>query len=314
VSDVAADELRAACAGEVREHAALAELTTLRVGGAARVLVVAERDEDLTAVGLVCREHALPWAVVGRGSNLLVSDAGWPGVAIQLGRGFRGVEFDGDRVRAGAAEPLPSLAVRVADAGYAGFAWACAVPGTLGGAVRMNAGAHGGEMADHLVEVEVVRLRSGVRETWPLAALALTYRHSQLPDDAVVVEATMRLDRGTPEVIRAEIDGIRAWRRAHQPLNEPNCGSVFTNPPGASAGALIDAAGAKGTTVGGARVSERHANFIVTRPGATASDVQTLIERVRTRVREHAGIELTTEVARLGEFPRADLERAGDHP
>jgi UDP-N-acetylmuramate dehydrogenase len=314
VSDAAADELRAACAGEVREHAALAELTTLRVGGAARVLVVAERDEDLTAVGLVCREHALPWAVVGRGSNLLVSDAGWPGVAIQLGRGFRGVEFDGDRVRAGAAEPLPSLAVRVADAGYAGFAWACAVPGTLGGAVRMNAGAHGGEMADHLVEVEVVRLRSGVRETWPLAALALTYRHSQLPDDAVVVEATMRLDRGTPEVIRAEIDGIRAWRRAHQPLNEPNCGSVFTNPPGASAGALIDAAGAKGTTVGGARVSERHANFIVTRPGATASDVQTLIERVRTRVREHAGIELTTEVARLGEFPRADLERAGDHP
>jgi UDP-N-acetylmuramate dehydrogenase len=314
VSDAAADELRAACAGEVREHAALAELTTLRVGGAARVLVVAERDEDLTAVGLVCREHALPWAVVGRGSNLLVSDAGWPGVAIQLGRGFRGVEFDGDLVRAGAAEPLPSLAVRVADAGYAGFAWACAVPGTLGGAVRMNAGAHGGEMADHLVEVEVVRLRSGVRETWPLAALALTYRHSQLPDDAVVVEATMRLDRGTPEVIRAEIDGIRAWRRAHQPLNEPNCGSVFTNPPGASAGALIDAAGAKGTTVGGARVSERHANFIVTRPGATASDVQTLIERVRTRVREHAGIELTTEVARLGEFPRADLERAGDHP
>jgi UDP-N-acetylmuramate dehydrogenase len=314
VSDAAADELRAACAGEVREHAALAELTTLRVGGAARVLVVAERDEDLTAVGRVCREHALPWAVVGRGSNLLVSDAGWPGVAIQLGRGFRGVEFDGDLVRAGAAEPLPSLAVRVADAGYAGFAWACAVPGTLGGAVRMNAGAHGGEMADHLVEVEVVRLRSGVRETWPLAALALTYRHSQLPDDAVVVEATMRLDRGTPEVIRAEIDGIRAWRRAHQPLNEPNCGSVFTNPPGASAGALIDAAGAKGTTVGGARVSERHANFIVTRPGATASDVQTLIERVRTRVREHAGIELTTEVARLGEFPRADLERAGDHP
>jgi UDP-N-acetylmuramate dehydrogenase len=303
VSDRLVEDLRAAGVEQVRPQATLAELTTLRVGGAARVLVVAERDGDLTAVGRIGREHGLPLAVIGRGSNLLVADAGWPGIAVQLGRGFRGLEFDGARVRAGAAEPLPVLAVRIADAGYAGFAWACAVPGSLGGAVRMNAGAHGGDMARHLVEVEVVRLASGVRETWPLAALGLSYRHSQLPDDAVVVQATMHLERGDAAEIRAEIDGIRAWRRTHQPLNEPNCGSVFTNPPGGSAGALIDAAGLKGTVVGGARVSERHANFIVTRPGATAADVHTLIEVVIARVREHAGVELVPEVAHLGGFP-----------
>jgi UDP-N-acetylmuramate dehydrogenase len=303
VSDRLVEDLRAAGVEQVRPQATLAELTTLRVGGPARVLVVAERDGDLTAVGRVGREHGLPWAVIGRGSNLLVADAGWPGIAIQLGRGFRGLELDGARVRAGAAEPLPVLAVRIADAGYAGFAWACAVPGTLGGAVRMNAGAHGGDMAGHLVEVEVVRLASGVRETWPLAALGLSYRHSQLPDDAVVVQATMHLERGDAAEIRAEIDGIRAWRRTHQPLNEPNCGSVFTNPPGASAGALIEAAGLKGTVVGGARVSERHANFIVTRPGATAADVHALIELVIARVREHAGVDLVPEVAHLGGFP-----------
>ena len=290
---------------EVRPDASLAALTTLRVGGPARVLVVAETDGDLAAVGRVCRHHRLAWAVVGRGSNLLIADAGWPGIVIQLGRGFRGLEFDGDLVRAGAAEPLPVLAVRIADAGWSGFAWACAVPGTLGGAVRMNAGAHGGEMADHLVDVELVRLRSGVRETWPVATLGLRYRHSELPDDAVVVGATMRFAPGDPAAVRAEIDSIRTWRRTHQPLNEPNCGSVFTNPPGDSAGRLVDAAGGKGLTVGGAQVSQRHANFIVTRPGATATDVHTLIELVQVRVRDHAGVELIPEVTRLGDFAEA---------
>ena len=293
-------ELVARCAGRVVAGASLAPMTTLRVGGPARVLVTAERDGDLTAVAEVCRTHALPWAVIGRGSNLLVADTGWPGVAVVLGRGYRGLEITEGRIVAGAAEPLPSLAVRIADAGYGGFAWACGVPGTMGGAVRMNAGAHGADMASHLTEVEVFRLSTSTREQWPLAALGLTYRHSELPDDAVVLAATMSLGTAEPAQVKAEIANIRAWRRAHQPLNEPNCGSVFTNPPGDSAGRLIDTAGGKGVAVGGAEVSGRHANFIVTRPGATASDVATLIALVVAEVERCHGVRLRPEVRRLG--------------
>ena len=307
-------ELSAACGGQVIADASLAGLTTLRVGGRARVLVTAETDADLVAVSRAGRDHGVGWAVIGRGSNLLISDAGWPGIAVTLGRGFRGVTVDGGRVQVGAAEPLPSLAVKVADAGLAGFAWACAVPGTVGGAVRMNAGAHGGQMADHLVEVEVVRLVAATRESWPLDALGLTYRHSELPDDAVVVAATLELEPGDAARTRGQIAEIRAWRRTHQPLNEPNCGSVFTNPPGDSAGRLIDVAGGKGLRVGNAEVSQRHANFIVTRPGATASDVHRLIEQMRALVRASAGVELVPEVTRLGGFEPvagADADEAG---
>lgn len=302
MTDAVVEALSDAGVSGVQADASLAQLTTLRVGGRARVLVVAERDEDLAAVGAVCGEYGLPWAIVGRGSNLLVADDGWPGIAIQLGRGFRGVEVADTVVRAGAAEPLPALAVKVADASLAGFAWACAVPGTLGGAVRMNAGAHGGEMADHLFEVEVVRLRTGTRETWPVATLGLSYRSSQLPDDAVVVGATLSLAPGDRDQTRAEIDEIRQWRRTHQPLNEPNCGSVFTNPLGDSAGRLIDVSGAKGLTVGGASVSSRHANFIVTRPGATAADVEQLIAQIQAQVETATGARLYPEVQRLGVF------------
>ena len=302
MSDPLVTQLTASVAGEVRGDAALSALTTLRVGGPARVLVTAERDEDLAAVGRAAAEHGVGWLVVGRGSNLLVADRGWPGIAVQLGRSYRGVAIQGGQVRAGAAAPLPTLAVRLADAGLTGFAWGCAVPGTVGGAVRMNAGAHGGEMADHLVSAEVVRLTSGVRETWPVAVLGLGYRRSSLPSDAVVVAATLALSPGTPEVIRAEIEDIRRWRREHQPLNEPNCGSVFVNPPGDSAGRLIDQVGGKTIAVGGARVSSRHANFIVTRPGACAADVRAVMRAVADRVATRTGIELRTEVVMVGEF------------
>jgi len=299
-SDPVVEELTARCRGEVRGEAALAPGTTLKVGGAARVLVEAQHDPDLAAVGVVARDHGLPWTVVGRGSNLLVADAGWPGVAILLGRGYRGLEPQGPRIRVGAAEPLPSLAVQLADAGYTGFAWACSVPGSIGGAVRMNAGAHGRSMVDHLVEVELVRLGTGTREHWPADLLGLAYRSSELPSDAVVVAATLELEAGDPSEERARIAEIRAWRREHQPLNQPNCGSVFTNPPGDSAGRLIDAAGLKGMRVGGAEVSTRHANFIVTRPGATATDVATVIALVQAEVAARFGVDLHPEVQRLG--------------
>jgi UDP-N-acetylmuramate dehydrogenase len=294
-------ELRAAGAtGAVHPGSSLAELTTLRVGGPARMLVTAEQDVDLAAVGAVCVAHGLPWLVVGRGSNLLVADEGWPGIAVTLGRGYRGVEIAGTRAWLGAAEPLPTVAVRLADAGLGGAAWAAGVPGTVGGGVRMNAGAHGGEVADHLVEIDLVRLRSGTRETWPAAACGLSYRASELPDDAVIVSATWELAPADRDTVRAEIREVRDWRRAHQPLREPNCGSVFANPPGDSAGRLIEAVGAKGLRVGGAEISTKHANFIVTSPGASAQDVATLIATVQDRVVEAHGIRLRAEVVVAG--------------
>ncbi|MEX0952599.1 MAG: UDP-N-acetylmuramate dehydrogenase [Nitriliruptoraceae bacterium] len=301
MTDAVADALRAGGIEDVQAGVATASLTTLRVGGPLRWLVTVNTDEDLATVGRVCTQHEVPWLVVGRGSNLLVADDGFPGMGVLLGRGFRTLEIDGSTVRVGAAYALPALAIRLADEGLAGFAWASSVPGTVGGAVRMNAGAHGSDMAECLVEVDVVRLCSGARETWPTAVLDLGYRHSALPDDAVVVSATLALRPGDAAELRREVEEIRAWRREHQPLSEPNCGSVFTNPPGQSAGELIDRAGARGLVAGGARVSERHANFIVTRPGATAADVADLIRRVRERVREVHGVDLTPEVVSVGE-------------
>lgn len=307
------DELRAACEGEVTADASVADLTTLKVGGTARAHVEAMRDEDLAAVGRACRQHDLPWLIVGRGSNLLVADGGWRGIAVSLGRGFRGYEIDGDTVTAGAAEPLPSLAVKLANEGLGGFAWAAAVPGSLGGGVRMNAGAHGGEMADHLVSAELFRLMSGTRETWPVDTLGLRYRHSELPSDAVVVAATLRLERGETDDVRVEISDIKQWRRDHQPINEPNCGSVFTNPEGDSAGRLVEAVGGKELTVGGASVSDLHANFIVTRPGATAADVRELIRTLRQRVADEFGIVLRPEVQMVGDFDDAGIDVTGEH-
>jgi UDP-N-acetylmuramate dehydrogenase len=297
-----------ACVGAITADADLSELTTLKVGGRVRAHVEAMDDADLAAVGRFCREHGVPWLIVGRGSNMLVADAGWPGVAVSLGRGFRGFEVHGTTVHAGAAEPLPSLAVKIANEGLAGFAWAAAVPGSLGGGVRMNAGAHDGEMAHHLVTAELFRLSSGTRETWPVAALGLTYRHSHLPSDAVVVAATLRLEAGDADVVRDEIQRIKQWRREHQPINEPNCGSVFTNPDGDSAGRLVEAVGGKSLTVGGATVSDVHANFIVTTPTATAADVRSLIRTLRQRVAETFGVVLRPEVEMIGDFGDDGLE------
>ncbi len=301
---VRTDALVAALEGpgvSVVREAPLAGHTTLRVGGAARLLVTVADEDALVRSVAASREHDAPLLVLGRGSNMLVGDAGWPGVVLRLGRGFRGVEIDATDatvVRCGGAEPMPTVAVRTAEAGLAGFAWGCAVPGTMGGGVRMNAGAHGGDMADSLVEARVLDPVSLTLERYDADRLAFGYRSSSLAGDAVVVSVTLQLERAPVDVVLAEIEDIRTWRREHQPVNRPSCGSVFTNPVGTSAGALIDEAGLKGLRVGGAEVSDTHANFIVTRPGATAGDVETLIERVVEAVREQTGVGLTTEVVR----------------
>ena len=309
MSDDLVQRLRERVAGAVLPDERLAGYTTLKVGGPAAAVVRAESAADLAAVAEICATLGAPWLVVGRGSNLLIADEGWPGVVVTLGRGFRGVEIVteagpavGDEVvvAAGAAEPMPVLANTVAGWGLGGLAFGVAIPGSLGGAVRMNAGAHGREMREVLLDADVVHLRDGRTATVAAGDLAMTYRHTRLADDAVVVRARLRLERAEPEALAAAMADMRQWRREHQPINEPSCGSVFRNPPGDSAGRLIEAAGLKGHRVGGAQVSAVHANFITVAPGSRAADVHAVILAVQHGVQAHAGITLQPEVVIAG--------------
>jgi UDP-N-acetylmuramate dehydrogenase len=279
----------------------LGPLTTLKVGGPAAALVRAETPADLAAVAEVCAATGRPWLIVGRGSNLLIADGGWPGVVVTLGRGFRGVTVEGTVVEAGAAEPMPVLANAVARHQLGGLAFGVAIPGSLGGAVRMNAGAMGHELREVLLDAEVARLADGGRlERLSTAQLGMRYRHTDLPADAVVVRARLGLRRADPAALAEEMAAFKRWRREHQPVNEPSCGSVFVNPPGDSAGRLIDTAGLKGHRVGGAAVSVKHANFITVSPGATAGDVAAVIADVRRGVAARHGVDLVPEVVLAG--------------
>jgi UDP-N-acetylmuramate dehydrogenase len=305
-------QLRRRVTGEVLAEAPLAPHTTLKVGGPAAALVKAETVADVVAVAETCAVQNVPWLILGRGSNLLVADTGWPGVVVTLGRGFRGVEVEGDGDRpgetgdavlvvAGGAEPMPVLAGRVADLGLGGLEFGVAIPGSLGGAVRMNAGAHGQQMRDVLVSAEVARLaHGGALETIAADDLGMRYRHTDLPPDALVVRATLRLRRAVGSELAAAMAEMRQWRREHQPINVPSCGSVFRNPEGDSAGRLIEAAGMKGHRVGGAQVSEVHANFITVSPGASAADVHAVISDVTKAVERSQGVRLQTEVVLAG--------------
>jgi len=280
---------------------AIGPLTTYRVGGPAALFVRIDDEDDLAAVAATVRATAVPTLVVGRGSNLLVADRGFVGLALQLGDGFAGIEVVGTSVRAGAAAALPVVARRTASAGLTGFEWAVGVPGTIGGAVRMNAGGHGSDLAASLVGVRVLDLRSGEDGEVPAAALDLSYRHSNVASHQLVLAAELALDAGDRAASEAEIAEIVRWRREHQP-GGPNAGSVFTNPPGDSAGRLIDAAGLKGARVGTAEVSPKHANFIQADEGGSADDVFAVMALVRTTVRDRFGVDLHPETRLVG-FP-----------
>ena len=296
-----AELLRGRVRGEVQVEVPLAGRTTLKVGGPAAVLVKAEGVEDLVAVAQAAATAQVGTLVVGKGSNLLVADAGWPGIVVVLGRGFRGVDVDGAVVRAGAAEPMPVLAKQVANHGLDGLAFGTAIPGTLGGAVRMNAGAHGGEMRQVLRWADAVRMdHSGRVDRFTNEQLAMAYRHTELPHDAVVTRAELELTPAGAEQIAANMAEMRQWRRDHQPINEPSCGSTFRNPPGDSAGRLIEVAGLKGFRVGGAFISHKHANFITVEPGATAADVYGVIRHTQDQVAHQHGVDLQTEVVIAG--------------
>jgi UDP-N-acetylmuramate dehydrogenase len=297
--------LRAACGDRVRTGFRLAPLTSFRIGGPAALFLEPASEADLVAASEAVRETAIPVVVLGKGSNVLVADDGFPGLVLRLGRGYRWAARDGVRLRAGAAMPLPALAGVALSHGLSGLEFGVAIPGSLGGAVRMNAGAHGADLSGVLETIDVFELTAGAARAIPAAEAGLTYRRSALPADGVVVAATVVLAPAPPEVIRAQMDEAREQRRRTQPLAEANCGSVFKNPPGDHAGRLIDAAGGKGVAVGGASVSTKHANFIVTSEGARAADVLELIRSVQELVFARSGVRLEPEVHLVGDLDPA---------
>ncbi len=282
-----------------RRHHPLGALTTYRVGGTAALFVEADDEARLVAVGHTLAGRNVPVLVVGRGSNLLVADRGFDGLAVSLGAGFETLSIEGTHVRAGAALSLPVLARRTAAAGLHGLEWAVGVPGSVGGAIRMNAGGHGSDTAASLVRYRWVDRATGTAHGAPVERLGAGYRHTSVAPTEMVTEGTFRLEAGDPATARATIDEIVRWRRANQPGGS-NAGSVFTNPPGDSAGRLIEACGLKGARMGTAEVSTKHANFIQADQGGSADDVRRLIDHVRATVAAATGVTLHTEVQMVG--------------
>jgi UDP-N-acetylmuramate dehydrogenase len=285
-------------AGRLIANQPLADLAWFRVGGPAQVMFVPEGEDDLAYfLGRLPPDIAVH--VVGLGSNLIVRDGGVPGVTIRLGRGFNEVTVDGNRVHAGAAVPDVKVARAAADAGLAGLAFYRGVPGAIGGALRMNAGAYGGETKDVLVYATGVT-RAGDLVTYENAEMGFSYRHSGVPDDVIFTTALFEGRPGERAAIAAEMDKITGAREATQPIKSRTGGSTFKNPPGHKAWQLIDAAGCRGLAIGGAQVSELHCNFLINLGGATAADIETLGETVRERVAAHSGVALEWEIKRIG--------------
>jgi UDP-N-acetylmuramate dehydrogenase len=285
--------------GRLIANAAMADITWFRVGGPAQVLFTPADEADL-AYALQQLPADLPVFVVGLGSNLLVRDGGVPGMVIRLGRGFGDIKIEaGNRLRAGTAVPDVKVARAAADAGIGGLSFYRGIPGSIGGALRMNAGAHGGETKDGLVEVRAVD-RQGHIHVLSLADMRFEYRHSGIPKDWIFTEAVYQGLTVEPAEIQKQMQEVAAYRERVQPIKEKTGGSTFKNPPGHSAWTLIDAAGMRGFRVGGAKVSELHCNFLINDQGATGEDIETLGETVRARVLANSGIALHWEIIRLG--------------
>jgi len=285
--------------GRLTPQASLAKLVWFKAGGKADWLFEPADIEDLREF-LARLDGRLPVMALGLGSNLIVRDGGVPGVVVRLGKAFSGVEVRRDRAiecGGGASGILVSSSAR--DAGVAGLEFLRGIPGTVGGFVRMNGGAYGREVADILIDCDVV-LADGTFITLPVADLGYSYRHSALPDGAVVVAARFRGRSGVPAEIGEEMDRIAAAREASQPLRTKTGGSTFKNPPGAKAWALVDAAGCRGLTMGGAQVSEKHTNFLINTGTATSAEIEGLGEEVRRRVYAHSGVTLEWEIQRVG--------------
>ncbi len=280
----------------------LAPFTTYRIGGPARWLAEVGSIDDLERISSFLKVEPIPVFVLGRGSNLVVSDAGVDGLVVMLGPPFSGVSFEGQSVMAGGATPLPVLAREAVKAGRGGLEWYVGIPGSVGGAVRMNAGGHGSETSAWLIDAQVFDLGSGTMRTETSESLDFSYRSSSLKPSDVVVTATFASAPVDPADASAAMREVSSWRREHQPGGTFNAGSVFTNPPGDSAGRLIESVGLKGFRIGTAQVSHKHANFIEADPDGRSQDVYELVREVQARIVEEVGITLVPEISFVGRF------------
>ena len=296
-----AHTLDAVVPGRVRMEEPLARPTSFRIGGPAEVLVAPDTTDELAAIVRVATAAGASLTLLGAGSNVLVGDGGVRGVVVKLGRGFRRVAWRGECVEAGAAVQLGRLARDAATRGLAGLEYAEGIPGTVGGALFMNAGAYGGEIADVVDVVEGVGA-DGVVARLERGGLAFTYRRTALPAGFVVTVVVFRLRAEGGDAVQARLDQARTRRIASQPHGSANAGSIFKNPPGDYAGRLVELAGLKGARVGGARISERHGNFIVNEGDARAADVQALMQEAQRVVWERSGVWLEPEVRLVGSW------------
>jgi UDP-N-acetylmuramate dehydrogenase len=285
--------------GRLIANAPLSDITWFRVGGPAQALFSPADEADL-AYFLQSLPDGVPINIIGLGSNLLVRDGGVPGVVIRLGRGFSDIKVEsGARLRVGTATPDVKVARAAAEAGISGLAFYRGIPGSIGGALRMNAGAHGRETKDCLISARAVDLDGNIHE-FALDDMGMTYRHCAVPDGWIFTQALFQGAPGDPAAILKEMDAVAEYREQNQPIKERTGGSTFKNPPGNSAWKLVDAAGCRGLRVGGAKVSEMHCNFLINLGGATGADIETLGETVRRRVKETSGVELEWEIKRIG--------------
>lgn len=274
--------------------------TTFRIGGPADLFAVPDTMEQAAAIVRICREQNYPFYVIGNGSNLLVSDEGYRGLILQLYRNFSEITVEGEEITVQAGAMLSVIAKKALAHSLTGFEFASGIPGTIGGAAVMNAGAYGGEMKDVLVEVTVLTKENEVKVI-PVQELQLSYRHSVIPQNEwIVLGAKLRLKKGEEAQIRARMEELKEQRVTKQPLEYPSAGSTFKRPEGYFAGKLIMDAGLRGYTVGGAQVAEKHCGFVVNRGGATAADVLQLMADVSDKVKEQFGVTLEPEVKMLG--------------
>ena len=274
---------------------------TFRVGGPAACFLMPSTKEQIEEIVHICQEEKTPCFILGNGSNLLVSDQGYDGAVLQIYKNMNQVAVNGEQLQVQAGALLSTIARKALDAGLTGMEFAAGIPGTLGGAVVMNAGAYGAELSQVVAQVEGIHLADGRRVSYPADRLSFSYRHSALMDtDVVVTQATLALAPGDPEAIRARMEACARARREKQPLNLPSAGSTFKRPEGHFAAKLIDDCGLRGLTVGGAQVSEKHAGFVVNVGGATARDMLELMRQIEQRVFEQTGVQLEPEVRILG--------------
>ena len=284
--------------GKLTESAPLAPLVWFKSGGPAQWLFEPKDIDDLRQF-LRALDPDLPVWPLGLGSNLIIRDGGIRGVVVRLGKAFAAIETDGHQIKCGAGAPGISVASKARDQGIAGMEFLRGIPGTIGGAVRMNAGAYGREVRDILESADVV-LRNGDLATIALADMGYSYRQSDLPEGSIVVGATFVGESGDPEIIGAEMKRIAEEREASQPLRTKTGGSTYKNPEGKKAWQLVDEAGCRGLQIGQAQVSEKHCNFLINLGGATSADIEALGEEVRKRVKAHSGVELQWEIQRVG--------------